>query len=187
MMVSIMSLWLPIVLSAVFVFILSSVIHMALTYHRSDVAAVPQEDQVRAALRPFSIPPGDYVIPHAGSSAAMKSPEYQEKLTQGPVAFLTVMPNGPLFMGKSLTLWFLYSVLVSVFAAYVASRAVDPGDPYLSVFRFAGVTAFAGYGLGLLQSSIWWGKKWSATLKSVFDALLYALVTAGTFGWLWPS
>jgi hypothetical protein len=186
-MVSIASLWLPIVLSAVFVFILSSVIHMLLTYHRSDVAAVPQEDQVMNALRGFSIPPGDYVMPHAGSAAGMKTPEYQEKLAKGPVAFITVMPSGPMTMGKSLVLWFLYSVLVSVFAAYVTSRAVSPGDPYLAVFRFAGVTAFAGYGLALLQNSIWWARKWSATLKSVFDALLYALVTAGTFGWLWPA
>jgi hypothetical protein len=126
-------------------------------------------------------------MPHAGSAAGMKTPEYQEKLAKGPVAFITVMPSGPMTMGKSLVLWFLYSVLVSVFAAYVTSRAVSPGDPYLAVFRFAGVTAFAGYGLALLQNSIWWARKWSATLKSVFDALLYALVTAGTFGWLWPA
>jgi hypothetical protein len=187
MMVSIVSLWLPILLSAVFVFALSSVIHMFLTYHRSDVAAVPQEDQVMNALRGFSIPPGDYVMPHAGSTAAMKSPEFQEKLTKGPVAVITVLPSGPMNMGKSLALWFLYCVVVSVFAAYVTSRAVNPAAPYLSVFRFAGVTAFAGYGLALLQNSIWWSRKWSATLKSVFDALLYSLVTAGTFGWLWPS
>lgn len=186
-MVSIVSLWLPILLSAVFAFVLSSVIHMFLTYHRSDVAAVPQEEQVMEALRGFNLPPGDYVMPHAGSGAAMKSPEYQEKLAKGPVALFTVLPGGPLNMGKSLTQWFLYCVLVSVFAAYVTSRAVDPGDPYLSVFRFAGVTAFACYGIALLQNSIWWSRKWSATLKAVFDALLYSLVTAGTFGGLWPS
>ena len=186
-MVSIASLWLPIVLSAVFAFILSSVIHMFLTYHRSDVAGVPQEDQVMSALRGFNIPPGDYMIPHAGSMEGMKSPEFQEKLAKGPVAIVTVLPNGPFNMGKSLTQWFVYCLVVSIFAAYVTSRAVDPGEPYLAVFRFAGATAFAGYGLALLQNSIWWNRKWSATLKSVFDALLYALVTAGTFGWLWPS
>lgn len=185
-MVSITSLWLPILLSAVFVFALSSVIHMFLTYHRSDIAGVPQEDQAMSALRGLGIPPGDYVMPHAGSAAAMKSPEYQEKLGKGPVAFITVLPNGPLNMGRSLAQWFGYCVVVSLFAAYVTSRAVDPGDPYLTVFRFAGVMAFTGYGLALLQNSIWWGRKWSATLKSVFDALLYSLVTAGTFGWLWP-
>lgn len=184
-MVPVMSLWLPILLSAVLVFVVSSIIHMFLTYHNSDVASVPGEDQVREALR--HVPPGDYVIPHAGSMAGMKSPEFVEKMTKGPVVIMTVRPNGPPTMNASLVQWFLYSVLVSVFAAYVAGRALAPGASYLDAFRFAGTTAFVGYGLALLQGSIWWGRKWSATLKSVFDALVYALVTAGVFGWRWPA
>lgn len=185
-MVALTALWLPILLSAVLVFVVSSLIHMFLTYHRSDVAPVPGEDGIRAAFRSAAVPPGDYVIPHAGSPAAMKSPEFVRKMTEGPVVYLTVMPSGPPAMGKNLALWFLYGLVVSLFAAYVAGRALGPGASYLSVFRFAGATAFAGYGLALLQGSIWWGRKWSATVKSVFDALVYALVTAGTFGWLWP-
>jgi len=184
-MVPVMSLWLPILLSAVLVFVVSSIIHMFLTYHNSDVAAVPGEEPVRAALR--NVPPGDYVIPHAGSMAGMKSPEFIEKMTKGPVVIMTVRPSGPPTMGKSLVQWFLYGVLVSVFAGYVAGRALGPGAAYLDVFRFAGTTAFAGYGLAQLQGSIWWGRKWSATLKGVFDALVYALLTAGVFGWRWPA
>jgi hypothetical protein len=184
-MVSVTSLWLPILLSAVLVFAASSIIHMMLTYHRTDVAAVPGEDQAREALR--QVPPGDYVIPYAGSPAAMKSPEWLEKMSKGPVVYMTVLPSGPPAMGKNLVQWFVYSILVSVFAAYVAGRALGPGATYLDVFRFAGTTAFAGYGLALLQGSIWWGRKWSATLKSVFDALIYALLTAGVFGWRWPA
>jgi hypothetical protein len=185
-MVSIASLWLPIVLSAVLVFIISSVIHMMLGYHANDLAAVPDEEAARKAIGPLNIPPGDYSIPRAASMAEMKDPAYAEKLNQGPVTFLTVLPNGPIAMGKSLTQWFVYSLLVSVVAAYVASRALAPGAHYLGVFRFVGVTAFACYGVGLLQNSIWWSKNWSATLKSVFDGLIYAAFTAGVFGWLWP-
>ena len=184
-MVPLTSLWLPILLSAVLVFVVSSIIHMLLSYHNSDIATVPGEEQVRNALRP--VPPGDYVIPHAGGMAGMKSPEFIKKMAEGPVVIMTVRPSGPMSMNQSLALWFLYSVLVSVFAGYVAGRALSPGAAYLDVFRFAGTTAFAGYGLALLQGSIWWGKKWSATFKSVFDALVYALVTAGVFGWRWPA
>ncbi|MBK5099374.1 MAG: hypothetical protein JJE01_16455, partial [Gemmatimonadetes bacterium] len=90
-------------------------------------------------------------------------------------------------MGGSLAMWFGYAIIVGIFSAYVAGRALAPGAHYLSVFRFAGVVAFAGYGLALLQNSIWYKWKWSATLASVGDALIYALVTAGTFGWLWPG
>jgi len=89
-------------------------------------------------------------------------------------------------MGKSLVLWFLYSVVVSVFAAYVAGRALGPGAQYLQVFRFAGCTAFTAYSLALVQPSIWYGRNWGTTVKSMFDGLVYACLTAGTFGWLWP-
>lgn len=186
-MVSIISLWLPILLAAVFVFIVSSIIHMFLPYHRSDFGKVPSEDEARDALGKVNIPPGDYVVPYAGSTEVMKSPEFKEKLNKGPVVFMTVLKNGPMGMGGSLGLWFVYCIVVGIFAAYITSRALGPGAPYLSVFRFAGCVAFTGYSLALLQNSIWYKRKWSSTFKSMFDGLIYALVTAGTFGWLWPA
>jgi hypothetical protein len=186
-MVSVVSLWLPILLSAVFTFIVSSIIHMVLQYHRNDFIKVPSEDNVMEALRKFDIPPGDYVIPRADSAKAMKAPEYMEKVNKGPVAFMTVMPSGMPSMAGSLVAWFVYSLLISVFAAYIASRALGPGAEYLSVFRFTGAAAFAGYSLALFQNSIWYKRKWSSTLKSVFDGFIYALFTAGAFGWLWPA
>ncbi len=186
-MVTIPPLWLPILLSAVIVFVASSIIHMVLTYHRKDFGKVPAEDDVMDALRKFEIPPGEYVIPCAQSPEEMKSEAYLDKTKKGPVAFLTVIPNGPPAMGTSLVLWFLYSILVGVIAAYVAGRALGPDAHYLGVFRFVGCTAFVGYSLALLQNSIWYKRAWGITLKSMFDGLVYALLTAGTFGWLWPS
>jgi hypothetical protein len=106
--VSLMSLWLPIVVSAVFVFMASSISHMVLAYHRSDLGGVPKEDQVMAALRPFALRPGNYMMPHAGSMQAAKNPEFVEKCRQGPVALLTVLPSGVMNMGPSLALWFVY-------------------------------------------------------------------------------
>ena len=185
-MVPVTSLWLPILLSAVIVFVVSSIIHMVLPYHKGDYRNVPKQDEVMEALRKFSIPPGDYVLPLAGSMAAMKDPEFIKKLNAGPVVVMTVLPNGPMRMGKSLTLWFVYSVVVSIFAAYIAGRALEPGAHYLQVFRFAGCTAFVAYSLALLQQSIWYNRNWGTTLKSMFDGLVYGLLTAGTFGWLWP-
>lgn len=186
-MVSVMSLWLPILLSAVIVFVVSSIIHMVLPYHRTDFKKVPAEDEVMEALRKVGIPPGDYVIPHAVSPEALKAPEYIEKTKKGPVAFFTIMESGPPSMGKSLVLWFLYCIAVGFFAAYIAGRALAPGVDYLAVFRFVGCTAFVGYALALWQNSIWYKRAWSTTLKQTFDGLVYALLTAGTFGWLWPA
>lgn len=185
-MVPLTSLLLPIILAAVIVYAASSIIHMLTPLHRNDVRKLPNEDAVIAALRPLSIPPGDYVVPHVGTHANLKNPEFLDKMNKGPVIFMTVVPNGPPAMGKSLTMWFLYCILISVFAAYVAGRAVGPGTEYLEVFRFAGTAAFAGYGLALLQSSIWWQRNWGTTLRGVLDAFIYGLLTGGVFGWLWP-
>jgi hypothetical protein len=185
-MVSLMSLWIPIVLSAVIVFVLSSVIHMVLPYHRNDLRKVPKEDELMDALRRLDLPPGDYAVPHPGSMEGMKKPEFVEKMKRGPIAYLTVAAGAAPSMATPLLLWFLYSVVVSLFAGYIAGRALPPGAHYLAVFRFVGASAFMGYSLALLQHSIWYKRNWGTTLKSVFDGLLYGLFTAGTFGWLWP-
>src|SRR5438132_10148478 len=64
-MVSLLSLWLPILVSAVIVFLASSVIHMAPLWHKNDFPKAPREAELLAALRPLAIPPGDYFIPRA--------------------------------------------------------------------------------------------------------------------------
>jgi hypothetical protein len=186
-MIELASLWMPILVSAVLVFVVSSVIHMAPLWHKDDYPRVPQEDRVMEALRPLAIQPGDYMVPRASGAAEMKSPEFAAKAAQGPVLIMSVLPNGMIGMGASLAQWFVYAVVVSLFAGYVASRALGPAADYLDVFRFAGTTAFACYALGLWQMSIWYKRAWSLTVKATADGLIYALVTAGTFGWLWPS
>ena len=180
------ALLVPIVLSAVLVFVASSIIHMALPWHKNDYPKVPNEDRVREALRPLAIPPGDYMIPRAAGMQDMKSPEFIAKINEGPVMVVTVLPNGPWTMGRNLAQWFVYAVVVGVFAGYVAATALPPGAPYLRVFRLVSVSAFMGYALALWQMSIWYRRDWMTTLKSSVDGLIYGLLTAGAFGWLWP-
>ncbi len=185
-MVSIVSLWLPILLSAAAVFILSSIIHIVLKYHSNDFKALPSEEPVMDDLRKHNIPPGEYHFPRAKDMKEMGSPEYIEKMKRGPVAMMTVLENAPPQMGGQLLQWFLFSLLVGIIAAYIAGNALPAGAHYLAVFRFAGCTAFVGYSLALITNSIWYKKSWSSTFKSMFDGLIYALFTGGIFGWLWP-
>jgi hypothetical protein len=181
------SLWLPLLLSTVFVFIVSSIIHMAPLWHKNDYPKMANEDAFRAALKGLAIIPGDYVVPRADCHADMKKPEYLEKLNQGPVMMLTVLPNGPFKMAGSLVQWLLFCGVVGLTAACVAGTALKPGADPLQIFHFTAVTALAGYVLGLWQMSIWYKRSWLATLKSTFDGLIYAATTAGTFVWLWPK
>ncbi|MGA2017512.1 MAG: hypothetical protein ABSH26_11190 [Opitutaceae bacterium] len=181
------ALWLPILLSSVFVFVASFILHMALPWwHKSDYSKLPNEDKVMDAVRPFAIPPGDYMVPLCSNPSEMKSPEFTEKLKKGPVMMVTVMPNDCFGMGKSLTLWFLYLVVVSLFAAYVSCHALAIGANYKHVFRIAGTTSFLAYAAALWQMSIWYRRSWLTTIKATIDSLIYAGLTAGTFGWLWP-
>jgi len=185
-MVPLMSLWMPILLSAVMVFVASSVIHMVLTYHRSDYGKLAAEDAVMEALRKFNIPPGDYMVPCAHSPKAMKDPGFLEKITKGPVIIMTVLKSGPFAMGGQLAQWFLFCIVVSVFSGYIAGRTLPSGTDYIAVFRFSGATAFVGYALALWQNTIWYKKAWTTTLKSTIDGLVYGFLTGGVFGWLWP-
>jgi hypothetical protein len=185
-MVSLVALWLPIVLSAVFVFVLSSIIHMVLGYHRSDYSRLPNEDAVRAAIRSGNPAPAQYIIPYCMSPKEMESPEMKQKFAEGPIAVLNVKPTGPVGMGPSLVQWFIFALVVSACVAFVACHAVHQGAPYRRVFRIVGAAAFLAYAAGQIPAAIWMGKPWSVAVKEVFDGLLYGLVTAGTFGWLWP-
>jgi len=188
-MVSVGALLVPVLLAAVVVFAASSVIHMFLPWHKGDFRRLPEEDAVRSALRNAAgvIPPGDYGIPYASSMKEAGTPEHRAKYREGPVAIITVYPNQDPAMGRQMVLWFVYCLVVSVFAAYLAGVALGPGAHYLGVFRMAGTAAFMGYGLALMQGSIWYGRQWGTTLRSMVDALLYGLLTGGVFGWMWPA
>ena len=185
-MVPVMSLIVPILVASVIVFVASSIIHMFTPFHKGDLKRVPKEDEVMGALRPFNLAPGDYGVPLPSSMAAMGTPEFQAKMAAGPVLMMTVRPNGKYNMTTNLAQWFVYSIVVSLIAGYVAGVALLPGADYLRVFQISGCVAFTGYALGLPQASIWGGKNWGTTLRGMADGLLYGLLTGGTFGWLWP-
>jgi hypothetical protein len=188
-MVPVTSLIIPVLISSVLVFLASFVIHMVLAYHRSDLRklADQQEDLVMETLRHLNLPPGDYGVPHPGSPDRMRDPAFVAKMQKGPVILMNVSPGSSPALAKNLTQWFIYTLVVGVFAAYITGRAVGPGIEYLTVFRFVGTTAFMGYSLALLHESIWYKRSWVRTAKSMFDGLVYALLTAGVFGWLWPG
>lgn len=186
-MVSLTSLWLPILLSAVAVFLVSFIVHMVIRYHNTDFKRLPAEDDIMRALAAHNIAPGEYVFPYPeGGAAAMKDPAFIEKRTRGPAGFLNALPAGMPGMGGPLAKWFVYSVVVSLFAAYLTSRALSADALGGDVFRFSATVAFVAYGMGNVVDSIWWGRAWSVTFKNLFDALLYAAATGAVFVWLWP-
>ena len=185
-MVSLGALWLPVLLSAVLIFVASSIIHMVLKYHNRDYTKLPNEDAVREAIRSGNPSPAQYIIPYCSSPKEMEAPEMKRKFVEGPVAVLNLKRPGEPGMGVNLIQWFVYTLVVSFLIAYVASHTVPAGAEYLHVFRVVGAVGFLAYGAANVPAAIWMGKPWPVAWKEVFDGLVYGLLTAGTFGWLWP-
>jgi hypothetical protein len=186
-MVPLTSLWLPVLVSAVVVFIASSIIHMVLPYHQKDFKKLPGEDEIMDALRRHNVPAGDYLMPYCDKPADRHKPEFQAKWKRGPVMMATFWDSADTSMGPQLAKWFLFSVVVSLFAGYVASRALPVGAAYLDVSQMASTTAFLGYAMAQWSNVIWYKRNAMTTVKTTFDGLVYGLLTGGVFGWLWPA
>jgi len=186
-MVSLAQLWLPILLSAVFVFIASSVLHMVLRFwHGPDCSGFTNEDEVRASIRKGGAGAGIYMLPYC-KPEDMKKSETMEKFKEGPIAFVFIRPSGPMNMAAPLIQWFLFCLLVSIFVAYLAGITLAPGTASMQVFRVVATAALLGYAFGALPSGIWWGHPWRSVIKHTIDDIIYALIAGATFTWLWPS
>ena len=186
-MVPLLDLWLPILLSAVFVFVVSSVVHMVLPLHKSDCAPMKGEEEILAAIRKHGNAQGQYMFPHAPSMKEMGSPEMLAKFQRGPVGNLTLRPNGVPAIGKALGQWFVLTLVIGACVAYIAGLGLARGAEAMLVFRAASAVALVGYGASPVMESIWKGVPWSTTAKFLFDGVLYALATGAAFAWLWPA
>jgi hypothetical protein len=184
---ALLALWLPILLSAVVVFIISSLVHMVLKWHASDYKGLDNEDAVRAALRASHPGPGHYVLPYCKEMKQMGSPEMQQKYREGPVGHLMLLPNGAPNLGKFLGLWFLWALVIAAVAAYLASRLILWDHVHArSAAKLVGAVTFVAHGFGTVTESIWMGRPWKQSFKYLIDSALYALGSALVFCWLWP-
>jgi hypothetical protein len=181
------ALLLPSLISAVLVFIASSLIHMVIKWHRSEYKTLSNEDELRAVVRKAAPVPGKYVVPFCKDGKEMASPEMQKKLADGPNLVMYVRADGPVQLGPFLGKWFVYTLVVSLVAGYVGRASLAPGAEYLQVFQVVGAAAWLAYAWAIPSDSIWIGKSWSSTFVYMIDGLVYAALTAGAFAWLWPG
>ena len=175
-------LWAPILVSAVLVWIASFLCHMVIPLHKGEWRQLPSEEQTLQSLQGATA--GNYMFPW-GTMADMKNPEFVERQKNGPNGTVIIWP-GPVNMGRNLILTLLSYMLIGLFVAYIAWHALagKPGSEYLEVFRIAGASAFLGHALGLIPHAIWYRgmRIWTVLV----EGLIYALLTAGTFAWLFP-
>jgi len=182
-----LSLWLPILLSAVVVFVISSLIHMVIKWHASDYNGFSNEDAVRAAVRAGNPAPGRYVIPYCKDMKETGSEAMVRKYQEGPIAHVILGPNGAPQMGKYLATWFLWTLVVAIVAAFIASQIffLEPNRARAAA-KLVGAITFIAHGFGTVTESIWGMRPWSSSVKYLLDAGLYAVGAGLVFFWLWP-
>ena len=184
-MVPLAALWLPVLLSAVVVFAVSAMVWMVMPHHRNDFARADDEDALMDAVR-RSGGPGMYMFPWA-PDGEQNSEGYRERLLAGPVGILRVRdPQSVADMKPAMAKSVLLQLVVAIFVAYLASSTLERGASFLSVFQVAGTAAFMAHGFIGFQESIWFGLPGRVAFKQALDGLVYALLTAGLFAWLWP-
>jgi hypothetical protein len=185
--VSLPDLWLPILLAAVLAHFAGFLMWMVLPHHRGDWRRLPNEDALAEALRAQGAGAGQYNFPHCDKPEDMKDPAWLAKMERGPTGFLILgRPHKP-SVGPSLVQYMLYTLAVSLCTAYVASRTVSPGAEYLQVFRVTGTVATLAYAGALPVLAIWFSRTWGSIAREMLDGLVFGLLTAGVFGWLWPA
>lgn len=187
-MVSLASLWLPVLLSAILVFFASFVAWVVLPHHRRDFRVLPDQDALLAQMRARDLTPGMYALPHTHDRKEVETEAFKEKVRAGPAGFLYLRdPARHLAMGIPLTQAFVHYLVLGVFVAYIGYVTLPAGTEYLTVFRVTGTAALLGHCGALIPRSVFFGFSWSTTWKEVADGIVYALLTAGVFAWLWPG
>jgi len=183
----VIQLWLPVLVTAVGVFVASSLIHMVFKWHNSDYKKLTNEDEVMATLRAGAAGPGQYVMPHCIDMKQMQDEAMQKKYREGPVGFITLVkcvgaPN----IAPQLIKWFIYTVFVAFIAGHIALRALGADSESHHAGHLVGLISFLTYAGGSVQQGIWMGKPWTSVAKDLLDALIYGTVGAFVFMWLWP-
>lgn len=179
-------LWLPILLSAVAVFVLSAMAWMVMPHHNRDFKGLPDEDGFFDSLRTLGVKPGLYMFPFCASSAEMKTDAFKQRYERGPHGMLNLWAGRP-NMGRNLALTFVFYVVLSLFVAYIAHLGLDAADARVRVFRVTSAAALLGYAFGAFPNAIWFGRPLRSVVTDLIDSVVYALVTGAIFTWLWPA
>lgn len=183
-----LSLWLPILLSAAAVWIVSIVASMALPHHKGDFLGLPDEDGFMDYIRKSGIKPGNYIYPDFRGREAMKSEKIQKALNEGPVGHLSVWRT-PLTMGDKMAATFIVYLVVSTLIAYLTRIALPgtaPSPSFARVFQVATTAGILAYCFSFIPSAIWWGSYKRTIVANVIDGILYAAITGAIFAWRWP-
>ncbi len=177
-------LWLPIVVSAAIVWIASAINWTAMPHRKAEWSDLPDEEAFLSLLKQGGFKPSNYMFPCCKNQHEKGSDT--KKPADGPMGFLSIWPQRR-SMGACMIGSFVLDVVIGVFVAYIAWLALQPGAEYMKVFQVVGALAFMAHTFATLGGGIWFGMSLKSMAYTVIEGLVYALLTAGAFAWLWPN
>ena len=186
-----LSLWLPILLSAAAVWIVSTIFGMPFLHHRNDWIGLPpapasgSEDAFMEFIRTSGIKPGNYLFPDFRTREAMESQKVHKALKEGPVGHLSLW-QPPLSMGGKLAATFIVYLVVSTLIAYRASVALPKTADFAKVFQIVGTAGILAYSFSVIPSAIWFGAYKRTIVAGIFDGIVCGAITGAIFAWRWP-
>lgn len=186
MLTLLLPLWLPIVLSAVVVWIASLIASTALPHHKKDFVALPDEDGFAGDMRRRGIPPGNYLFPDFRGREAMKSAKVAKALNEGPVGHLIVWKT-PLTMGDKMLGTLLVHLVVCTLIAYLTRVAIPGPAPFLKVFQVATTAGILAHCFSFIPAALWWGSYKRTIVANVVDGVVFGVMIGAIFGWRWPG
>lgn len=178
---AILSLWIPVVATALATMILSTLAWTLLPHHKPDMQEHPNADELAEQVRASDVPPGNYYFPAYGTPKAPGP-----FIKAGPWGNLKIYPSAP-NMGRNIALTFLTLLVVAVFVGYITAQACSPGSDTSRVFQIAMTTAVLCHVFGGALNGIWFGKRLRFFITDAIDGLVYSAATGACFALLWPG
>lgn len=176
------TLLLPIILSAIALFVASFVSWMVVRLHKDDWRKLEKEDEFFAKVQELKPAVGSYNFPHC-TPENMKDSAMQEKLNQGPCGVMTIFPPGQ-SMGRNLGLTFAHYLGVSFCIGYLATLAFERGAAFGDVFRFVATAGLIAFLAGIIGHAIWFRIR---IIGHLIESIVYALIMGVIFAALWPG
>lgn len=180
----ILPLWLPILLSAAAVWLISLVFGMALPHHKQDWIGLSDEDGFMDFIRRNGIKPGNYLFPDFRTREALKSAKVEKALNEGPVGHLSVWRT-PVTMGDKMVGAFIVHLVVATLIAYLTRIALPGAAPFAKVFQIAGTAGILAYSFSFIPNALWFGAYKRTIVASIIDGIICGLVIGVIFAWRW--
>ena len=181
--VELISLFFPVLLTTVALFISGFLCWAILPNHKPDWQKLPNEDEFLDAIAELNLPRGNFAYPHAMDQQSMESDTYKRAVERGTFGTVQVWGEAPK-MGTNLIRQVVYLLVTNSCLAYLSTLALPAGADFMQVFRFVATAALLTFTVAVVPGTIWFKNRLTGYL---IDGVIQAVIVGAIFGSMWPA